>query len=122
MVTFGTLFRTIREHSKQTLRAFCVEHSFDPGNVSRLERGRIAPPESDEVLAKYAYALGVIEGSDEWSQFFDLAAAERGRIPSDLMEDEELVQKLPLLFRTIRGANPQERESLRELAENIRRL
>jgi transcriptional regulator with XRE-family HTH domain len=103
-----------------SLRAFCLANGFDPGNISRLERGLLPPPESREKLEAYAKALRLKKGSDEWYTFFDLAAAERGRIPEDVLSDEELVSKLPVLFRTLRGQRVDD-EALDDLVERIRR-
>src|SRR5690606_27885083 len=89
--------------SGQTLRSFCLRHKLDPGNISRLERGRAAPPESQEILETYAKALKLKQGSEQWHAFMDAAAAERGRIPVDLMDDE-VIEKLPVLFRALRDA------------------
>jgi len=98
---FGAFFKECRIALGFTLREFCQENGLDPGNLSRLERGLAAPPQSDR-LAAYAEMLHLKEGSDEWYQFFDLAAVERGRIPEDL-RTEEIIDKLPILFRTLRG-------------------
>lgn len=115
---FGEMFaRLRRERRRQSLREFCATHNFDPGNVSKLERGRLAVPESQEVLERYAGALGLEPGSDEWTEFMDVAAAERGRIPPELLSDEEMVGKLPVLFRTLRGdrVSPEELEGLMDV-------
>jgi len=100
---FGEYFKQLRVKTGQSLRAFCENHGFDAGNISRLERGVFAPPEADGKLREYAKALGLKEGSDEWIEFFDKAAAARGQIPHDLHSEENLVRRLPLLFRTLRG-------------------
>ena len=118
--SFGGVFKACRIKSGVTLRAFCQEHGFDPGNISRLERGRMQPPTSAEKLTEYANALGIDRGSDDWYEFFDLAAAERGRIPADLLSDEELLGKMPVLFRTLRG-DKFDRSKLDDLIERIRR-
>ncbi len=116
---FGRLFKSLRIASGQTLRSFCASHGFDPGNTSRLERGLLAPPESDEKLREYALALNLKPHTAEWHEFFDLAAAERGRVPNDLLADEELVAKLPAVFRTIRGTKT-DGDALDDLAERLR--
>lgn len=116
---FGDLFKKLRIGSGQTLRAFCNEHGFDPGNTSRLERGLAGPPESDKKLKAFAKALRLRPDSEEWQEFFDVAAAERGRIPSDLLSDEKLIAKLPVVFRTIRGAKT-DGDSLDDLVEKLR--
>ena len=117
---FGAFFKACRVKSGITLRAFCNMHGFDPGNISRLERGRMPPPTSEEKLTEYAEALGIERGSDDWYEFFDRAAAERGRIPADLLSDEELLGKMPVLFRTLRG-DKFDASQLDDLIERIRR-
>jgi len=85
-----------------------------------MERGLISPPKGREILEKYAEALGLVEGSDEWYKFFDLAAADQGIVPQDIMADAELVKVLPAFFRTLRGQKPTEAE-MTKLAEKIRK-
>ena len=117
--TFGAFFKQLRKRKGLTLRKFCLENGLDPGNISKLERDK-APPPGREILERYAGALQIEEDSSDWFQFFDLAAAARGRIPEDLMSDRELVGKLPLVFRTLRGEKVSQ-EELDRLAESIRR-
>jgi len=117
---FGKLLKSLRQKTGKTMREFCLEHGLDPGNYSRLERGLFTPPQREELLEKYATALGLVRGSDEWLEFFDTAAASRGEIPKDLLSDEELLSKLPVLFRTLRGS-PVSPDKLDSLIERIRR-
>jgi len=120
MSKFAAMLKRIRIERGLTLREFCLQNGFDPGNYSRLERGLYPPPRRRELLEKYATALGIERGSDQWLELFDSAAAERGEIPADLMSDEGVVEKLPVLFRTIRG-KPLTPEQLDQLVEKIRR-
>ena len=101
--SFGELFKRLRIQKGETLREFCVKHGFDPGNISRLERGRLPPPQAREKLEQYAEALEVREGSDEWYEFFDLAYISAGRIPPALMGDAEVLARLPLVLRTLKN-------------------
>ena len=100
---FGEFFKAKRQALGLTLRECCLKHKFDPGNLSRMERGLLAPPKDRQVLEKYAKALELKSASDAWCTFFDLAAAAKGRLPDDLLENEEVVAKLPLIFRTLRS-------------------
>ena len=118
--TFGVFFKELRVRKGWTLRRFCEANGYDPGNISRLERGLFPPPESPQKLREYAKALDLKEGSEEWIEFFDRAAAARGEIPADLQADESLVGRLPLLFRTLRGRKITP-ERLDQLVEIIRR-
>ena len=118
--SFAGLFKALRKERRITLRAFCDAAEADPGNISRMERGAMPPPQDRDILTRYAQALQLAEGSDEWYLFFDLAAADRGIIPKDLMEDEELVKQLPAFFRTLRGQKPTE-EEMHKVIEKIRK-
>jgi len=100
---FGEFFKAKRQALGLTLREFCLKHQLDPGNLSRLERGLLPPPQDRKRLEEYAKYLELRQGSDNWYTFFDLAAAAKGRLPAELLEDEQLVAKLPLVFRTLRG-------------------
>lgn len=103
-----------------SLRAFATKAQMDPGNASRLERGRMAPPEGPEVLDRIAAALEFQKGSREYEHLMDLAAAAKGRIPQDLLSDEEVAGKLPILFRTLRS-KPLSGEQLEKLIDSIRK-
>jgi transcriptional regulator with XRE-family HTH domain len=120
MATFGEYFRELRARLNVPLRQFCIANGFDPGNISKLERGLLAPPTADEKLRDYARALKVRKGSEDWIMFFDLAAVARREIPEDIMADEDLVRRLPLVFRTLRGQKIEEK-NLDALVEKIRR-
>jgi transcriptional regulator with XRE-family HTH domain len=117
---FGQYFKKMRQKRGLTLRKFCFKYGRDPGNISKLERGVIAPPRSREKLEEYASFLGIKEGTDEWYNYFDLAAACSGNIPHYVMDDDSLVERLPLVFRTLRGEKVP-KDKLKELAELIRK-
>jgi transcriptional regulator with XRE-family HTH domain len=118
--TFAAFFQTLRKERRITLRAFCEAAKADPGNISRMERGAIPPPQDREILCRYAAALNLKEAGDEWYLFFDLAAADCGIVPKDIMDDQELVRHLPAFFRTLRGQKPTEAE-MRKAVEMIRK-
>ena len=99
--TFGEFFKEKRMNLGLTLRKFCEKHNLDAGNMSKMERGISQPPKSDGLLKKYAKLLKLEESSDDWYLFFDLAAAETGRLPKELVE-KDIVARMPVLFRTIR--------------------
>jgi transcriptional regulator with XRE-family HTH domain len=111
--SFGVYFRELRKRKGQTLRAFCQVNSFDPGNISRLERGLISPPESQAKLEQYAKALGLKNGSREWVEFFDRAAATRRQLPVDLVGDKKVLDQLPALFHTLRTGRVEGRAKMR---------
>ena len=119
LLHFGSYFEQLRQEQGLTLRMFCKKAACDPANISRMERGLIPPPKGREILEKYAEALNLVEGSDEWYRFFDLAAVDQGIVPGDIMADQDLVKVLPVFFRTLRGQKPTE-EEMTKLAEKIR--
>jgi transcriptional regulator with XRE-family HTH domain len=119
-VTFGDFFKEKRIGLKKTLRQFCAENQLDPGNISKLERGIMPPPQGSDKLEEYAKYLHIKKGTDDWYVFFDLAAIEAGRIPEELLNDAKVAASLPILFRTLRGKKISEKK-LDELVEMIRK-
>ena len=117
---FGDLFKIKRIEKGLTLREFCRINGFDPGNVSKIERGLFQPPQSKEMLSKYAAALGIEEGSEDWLAFCDMAIISAGKIPEDVVTNEELMNALPVLFRTVRDKTLDE-EGLEKLIKSIKR-
>lgn len=120
MKSFGEFFHEKRRATGLPLRKFCQQHGFDPGNLSKLERGVLPAPQAREKLEAYAKALGIQEGTDDWYEFFDLAAVSAKRIPSDIASDEEVLNALPILFRSIRDKTVEE-DQLRSLIAAIRK-
>jgi transcriptional regulator with XRE-family HTH domain len=118
---FGEYFKKKRLGIGKTLRQFCLENGLDPGNISKIERGILRPPQSRDKLVHYAKCLGIIEGSDEWLEFFDVARTDAGRIPDDLLADRNIVAKLPLVFRTLKGQKLTE-EQLEKFARELGKL
>jgi transcriptional regulator with XRE-family HTH domain len=116
--TFGDFFKVRRIALRKTLRNFCQEYELDPGNISKIERGKTSPPASQETLKKYAEYLEINPDSPEWEHFFDLAAAYSGRIPKDI-QDAETLARLPIFFRTIRDKKFSE-EKLDQFFEKIK--
>jgi len=115
-MTFGNFVKESRLKKGFTLRDFCRAMKFDASNWSKVERGVLMPPKSSRVLRKIAETLGLKENSDDWHSLFDLAAI--SFIPSGLVEDREVIQKLPVFFRTVRGKRP----SLRDMKELIKKV
>ena len=103
-MNFGDMVKGLRIKQQKTLRQFCQDNGIDPSNWSKIERNVNPPPRDEATLAKWAQALGIVPGTEEWSEFMDSAEVSRGNIPKDVMTDEKLLAKLPVFLRTMRGA------------------
>lgn len=117
--TFGALLKELRVKKGMTLREFCMMYGFDAGNYSRVERGLFAPPNNEKV-EEYAKSLDVAPGSDLYVDLFDRAAIDRGVLPQDLLADDEVLEQLPVLFRTLRGQAVEE-SNLDKLVDLLRK-
>jgi transcriptional regulator with XRE-family HTH domain len=117
---FGEFLKRLRIERRMTLRAFSEAAGVDPANYSKLERGLLAPPRDPDKLAPYERALGLLPDSLESRELRRLAALGRGELPPSLLADQELVGKLPALFRTLEG-DPVDDHLLDDLIETIRR-
>jgi len=118
-MSFGELVKELRIAQKKTLRQFCLDHGHDPSNWSKVERGVNTPPYDEATLARWARQLGLKAGTEAWQDFMDQAAIARGQIPADVLSDAKLAEKLPVFFRTVRGAELGEKE-LDELIRKIK--
>lgn len=116
---FGELIKKRRLQTGLSLRAFCQKFNEDPGNWSRMERGLLQPPLDSSRLHQIATHLDISMGTQDFEELVDLAHADRGRIPENIMEDEKLVKMLPVMFRTIRNEPPTDDELLK-LADKVR--
>jgi len=114
--TFSNFIRTKRIAAGLTLREFCRLSGFDASNWSKVERGLLTPPQSKKILNEIATTLKIKEGSQEYKEIIDLAAL--SSIPEDLIESE-ILEQLPVFFRTVRGENPTE-EELKTLLNKIK--
>ncbi len=112
-MTFGRFFKDSRIELGLTLRGFCRKYGFDPGNISRLERGRASASKKQSTLDWYAWCLE-LEGVKK-EEFMILAAVSAGMIPEPLT-DKELAAKLPLLLEIGRAS----KEDLEHFAEWLR--
>ncbi len=116
-MTFGAFIKEARIEAGLTLRGFCRIMNADPGNWSKIERGLLPPPKSKRVLKEIALALKLAEHSDEWQALFDLASI--SFIPRELLDDQSVVEKLPVFFRTLRGDRPARKE-LENLIQKVK--
>ena len=116
---FGELVKQIRSEKRIGLREFCIACDCDPSNWSKIERGILSPPKDKDALSKVASALGVAENSNDWKKLFDYASISAGRIPEYVLQEPELLKKLPIFFRTMTGKKPT-RKDLTKLLDILR--
>ena len=116
--TFGELFRQKRIALGFTLRSFCEKYDYDPGNISKLERNILSPSIDKGKLAGYATALKIPRDSEEWTIFFDLAHAAKGKVPEDLLKSPHILSILPAFYRTARGGKLN-KEKIKQLIKLI---
>ena len=110
--TFGQAVRSRRKELGLTLRRFASLAQMDPANVSRMERYLLPPPGEPAALERIADALQFPKSSPERMKLMDLAAVTAGRIPRDIVENKELLARLPVLFRKLRIEPAVDRDQL----------
>ncbi|MEI6310470.1 MAG: helix-turn-helix transcriptional regulator [bacterium] len=115
---FGAYLRRLRQAKGQNLRDFCRRNAYDPGNWSKVERDLLPAPSDFPALQRLADALGLADSSPQRAALFDLAALQQGRIPADLLEDEQLKSRLLTFFRLLRGEKPT-REMLQQILNEL---
>jgi transcriptional regulator with XRE-family HTH domain len=117
MSTFGEMLRSRRKELRLGLREFALRAGMDPGNLSKIERGRLGAPQGDEVLDRICLALEYDLDSEEAQALKDRAIVEAGRIPADVLDDEEVLDRLPVLLRTVRNKklDPEQLDRLIEM-------
>jgi transcriptional regulator with XRE-family HTH domain len=96
---FGSFFRETRKALGLTIAEFSRRNGFDKGNISKLERGLLAPPQK---LDQYAAALKLKKDSEDWNRFYELASKQTGRIPEELRQHKATAERLPQILRKIR--------------------
>jgi hypothetical protein len=92
----------------------------DASNWSKIERGILSPPQDEVKLKKIAKVVNIKVGSDQWKTLTDYASVDAGKIPDYLMSDKEVLEALPVFFRTIGSVKPTQ-EELSKLIETIKK-
>ena len=107
-MNFGTLLKELRRTANMSLRDLARRACEDAANLSRIERS-LRPAPNEDVVIRYAKALGLVPDSEKWMEFMDAASISRRELPKDLTE-EELQEKVPAFLRTVRGERPTKEE------------
>ncbi len=116
---FGETLKKLRLKRELSLRDVYKLTGYDPSNWSKVERGRIAPPSDEVVLAKWASVLGISKKNKAFKEFIDSAQIAQGIIPTDILNEKNAVQLMPAFFRTLRNKKPT-KEEVDRLVELIR--
>ncbi|MDO9530180.1 MAG: helix-turn-helix transcriptional regulator [Syntrophales bacterium] len=116
---FGELIKGARKRRGIGLREFSNLIDTDASNWSKVERGLHSPPQSEEKLNRIANALHIEVGSELYIEMLDKARIDAGIIPKDILSDREVLNALPMFFRTIRSEKPTP-EELERLINFIR--
>lgn len=99
--TFGEYLRKLREERRLSLRKFCLASGVDPSYHSKIENGIVDPPRDASRFKAFLDALGLSEESLEAKELSRLASLDRGEIPDVIRKDPLLMDKMPVLFRTL---------------------
>ncbi len=119
MATFGEAVRERRKELRLGLREFALRTGLDPGNLSKIERGRLNPPQEPAVLDRICMALEMTLDEERCIALKDAAALDVGRLPPDVLADEHIAAQLPLLLRTVQNKRL-DADQLARLVELIR--
>ena len=101
MPDFGRFVKEMRTRKGMSLREFCRLANLDPGNWSKVERGKFPPPKSRKVVSDIASILLIERGSRDWNRLFDLAAV--GHIPPGLLAEPSTSERINVFFRLAHG-------------------
>lgn len=107
---FGEFIKRRRVSKSLTLREFCRKINADASNWSKVERGLLPPPQDEDKLREIAHLLDIPINSKLWEEMVDKASIDSGLIPKDILSDKEIVDSLPMFFRTIRSDKPSPEE------------
>lgn len=117
MEKFGTFITTLRLDRGITLREFSKRTGIDPSNWSKIERSIMPPPKSKSAVESVLAAIGIERGTEEYNMALDMAMFQA--IPEDFVAEKEILNELPVFFRTVRGEKPSE-EDLQKLIEYLK--
>jgi transcriptional regulator with XRE-family HTH domain len=116
---FGEFIKEKRLSVDLSLRKFCDMAGVDASNWSKIERNLMPLSVEHDKLVEICHILNLQEGTPEWTKFFDLAAVAKGKIPEYVYSDQNVLEALPIFFRTASKEKPTD-EELNKLIELIK--
>jgi transcriptional regulator with XRE-family HTH domain len=117
--TFGNFVKSIRLANGITARDASQGAGMLPSNFSKLEHGALKPPQDGAKQKHLAGAIGIKLGTEQETQFFDLAAKTNKAVPIDLADIISKEDAVPLLLRTI-GNKRLSKSDIERLIEIVR--
>lgn len=105
-MTFGEFLKEKRLAINLSLRKFCEAAGLDASNWSKVERGKLSLTLETSKLEEIANLLNIKKGTSDWTKFFDLAAVAKREIPEYVYNDQEILEALPIFFRTASKERP----------------
>ena len=115
MNTFGEYLKHLRAKQKISLREFARRLDMDADNISKMERGLLLPPQDEAILYEYGEVLEIPQDSEEMKRLITLAAVESERFSQEVLENRQLLEKLPILFRTATGSKLEQQKIMKFL-------
>lgn len=104
----GRLVEKIRTNHRVTLKVLSGDIGFDPAYISRIETGKVAP--SENFINKFCEYFGIETGTEMHRKLSDEASIAKAKIPEYVMKNEEVVDMLPIFFRTMTGGKVEDAE------------
>ena len=115
-MNFGDFFRLKRIEKGMTLRSYCNRYGLEPASISKIENNKLNPPKDENKLKALASSLELIEGTEDWIKFFDLAYQTHNELPLNIKnEASDVIKLLPRFLRT----NDNKRLNRKKLEELI---
>jgi len=119
--SFGEFVKEKRLNQDLSLRKFCEKLNYDPSNWSKIERGLLQAPNDFDLLTDICSILNLEKGSEDWYDFFDLAAISQKQIPHYIINDPKILEMLPAFYRAAASSELSD-EKMAKLIELLKKV
>lgn len=120
LLKFGEQLKEFRIKKELGIREICKLTNYDSSNWSKIERGKLSPPNDEKILKKWGKVLGIENDSLEMKDFVNFAQIAQGIIPSNILNNPKVVECLPAFFRTLDNKKPK-KEDIDKLIELLKK-